>query len=89
MKDYQTKAASAAMTELGMPDTVSIAMGELTGAVREGLLAFAVGTGLQVMQVMMEENVTGLCARRAATSRTGRRSVMGARMARWCWVAAR
>ena len=61
MKDYQTKAASAAMTELGMPDTVSIAMGELTGAVREGLLAFAVGTGLQVMQVMREENVTGLC----------------------------
>ena len=61
MKDYQTDAAFAAMTELGMPTTVSIAMGELTGAVREGLLALAVGAGLQVMQVMMEENVTGLC----------------------------
>ena len=61
MKDYQTDVASAAMTELGMPTTVSIAMGELTGAVREGLLALAVGAGLQVMQVMMEENVTGLC----------------------------
>ena len=61
MKDYQTNAASAAMTELGMPTTVSIAMNELAGAVREGLLALAVGAGLQVMQVMMEENVTAVC----------------------------
>lgn len=61
MKDYQKNAASAAMTELGMPTQVSIAMHELTGAVREGLLALAVGAGLQVMQVLMEENVTAAC----------------------------
>jgi transposase-like protein len=61
MKDYQNGAVSAAMTGFAMPDTVSVAMGELTGAVREGLLALAVGAGLQVMQVLMEENVTGLC----------------------------
>jgi transposase-like protein len=61
MKDYQKNAASAAMPGFAMPDTVSVAMGELTGAVREGLLAFAVGAGLQVMQVLMEENVAGLC----------------------------
>ena len=61
MKDYQKNAASAAMTEFAMPESVSIAMGELTGAVREGLLALAVGAGLQVMQVLMEENVTAVC----------------------------
>lgn len=61
MKEYQKNAASAAMTEFAMPDTVSVAMGELTGAVREGLLALAVGAGLQVMQVLMEENVTAVC----------------------------
>lgn len=61
MKDYQNGAADAAMSGFAMPDTVSVAMGELTGAVREGLLALAVGAGLQVMQVLMEENVAGLC----------------------------
>lgn len=60
-KNYQTKAAVAAMSELVMPDAVSVSMSELTGAVKEGLLALAVGTGLQVMQVLMAENVTGLC----------------------------
>jgi putative transposase len=59
-KDYQTSAARAAMTEIVMPDVVSVAMSELTGAVREGLLAFAVGAGLQVMGVLMDESVTAL-----------------------------
>jgi putative transposase len=61
MKDYQKTAAPAAMTELVMPDAVSVAMSELTGAVKEGLLALAVGAGLQVMHVLMNESVTGLC----------------------------
>jgi hypothetical protein len=60
-KDYQTKAASAATTELVMPDTVRVAMGELTETVREGLLALAVGAGLQVMQAMMDDSVIALC----------------------------
>ena len=37
-----------------MPDTVSVALGELAGELREGLLALAVGTGLQVMAAIME-----------------------------------
>ncbi|HEX2156567.1 MAG TPA: IS256 family transposase [Actinomycetes bacterium] len=44
-----------------MPDTVAVAMGELAETVREGLLALAVGAGLQVMQVMMAESVTAVC----------------------------
>src|SRR4051794_41878271 len=33
-------------------------MAEIAGSMREGLLALAVGTGLQVMQVLMEADVT-------------------------------
>ena len=60
-KNYQTDAA-AAVTNPGvvMPERVTLAMAELAGAVKEGLLALAVGAGLQVMQVMMEEGVTEL-----------------------------
>ncbi|MDP9426839.1 MAG: IS256 family transposase [Actinomycetota bacterium] len=36
-------------------------MGDLAETVREGLLALAVGAGLQVMQVMMADSVTALC----------------------------
>ena len=48
-KNYQRNAACAAMSEIVMPDSVSVAMSELTGAMREGLLALAVGAGLQVI----------------------------------------
>ena len=43
-----------------VPESVSVAMAEIAGSMREGLLALAVGTGLQVMQVLMESDVTGL-----------------------------
>ena len=60
-KNYQTDVAAAATnTGVAMPERVTLAMAELAGAVREGLLALAVGAGLQVMQVMMEEGVTEL-----------------------------
>ena len=59
-KNYQTDAARAAMSELVVPDAVSVAMSDLTGAVKEGLLALAVGAGLQVMQVLMDESVIAL-----------------------------
>jgi putative transposase len=32
-----------------VPERVSVAMAEIAGCMREGLLALAVGTGLQVM----------------------------------------
>src|SRR4051812_32461135 len=35
-------------------------MGEIAGSMREGLLALAVGTGLQVMQALMEADVTAV-----------------------------
>jgi hypothetical protein len=59
-KNYQTTGAAAPIDAMVMPEAVTLAMSELTGAVKEGLLALAVGAGLQVMQVLMEEGVTGL-----------------------------
>jgi hypothetical protein len=61
-KNYQTKTATrATVDEIVLPETVTVAMTELAGAVREGLLALAVGAGLQVMQTLMAEDVTALC----------------------------
>src|SRR3954452_5037415 len=45
---------------IAVPERVSVAMAEIAGSMREGLLALAVGTGLQVMQVLMEADVTAL-----------------------------
>jgi len=62
-KNYQTKVASAAIEQLALPDTVTLAMAmaDLAETVREGLLALAVGVGFGVMDVMMQESVTDLC----------------------------
>jgi hypothetical protein len=46
------------------------------------LLALAVGTGLQVLQVMLAEDVAWLVGPRAATSRSGPRCAMAASRAR-------
>jgi hypothetical protein len=47
-----------------VPEQVSVALGELAGELREGLLALAVGTGLQVMAALMEADVTAACGPR-------------------------
>jgi len=59
-KNYQTKATAAAPVDVAVADTVTVAMGDLAEAMREGLLALAVGAGLQVMGAMMQEGVVGL-----------------------------
>ena len=58
MKNYQTTTPAAA---IAVPDTVAVAMTHLAEELREGLLALAVGTGLQVMDAILEESVTALC----------------------------
>ena len=61
-KDYQKKAASATMPVL--PQAVTVALAELAGDVQEGLLAMAVGTGLQVMAAMMGADLEVGCGPR-------------------------
>lgn len=46
--------------EWALPDSVVVAMADLAETAREGLLALAVGTGLQVMQAMMDDDVSAL-----------------------------
>ena len=58
-KDYQKSAVSA--TTPMLPEAVSIALAELAGDVQEGLLAMAVGTGLQVMAALMNADVEASC----------------------------
>ena len=64
-KNYQKKSATAKRAEeLALPPSVTIAVGELAGQLHEGLLAMAVGAGLQVAQLLMAESVTALCGPR-------------------------
>jgi putative transposase len=58
-KDYQNREIDT--SQPAVPERVSVAVDELAGELREGLLAFAVGTGLQVMAALMEEDVTAVC----------------------------
>jgi len=61
-KDYQKNAACATMPAL--PQAVTVALAELAGDVQEGLLAMAVGTGLQVMAAMMSADLEAACGPR-------------------------
>jgi transposase-like protein len=49
---------------LAVPERVSVAMNEIAADMREGLLALAVGAGLQVMAQLMEADVTAVCGPR-------------------------
>ena len=49
---------------LAVPDEVTVAMGEIADDMREGLLALAVGAGLQVMSSLMEADVAAACGPR-------------------------
>jgi len=61
-KDYQNDVASAMAPVL--PEAVSVVMAELASDVQEGLLAMAVGAGLQVMAAMMNADVAAVCGPR-------------------------
>jgi putative transposase len=47
--------------EVTVPAQVVVSLAEIAESAKEGLLALAVGTGLQVMAAMFEEDVTRLC----------------------------
>jgi hypothetical protein len=61
-KNYQTSKIDT--TRIAVPEQVSIALGEITTDLREGLLALAVGAGLQVLTAMMESDVAAACGPR-------------------------
>ncbi|MGH8961962.1 MAG: IS256 family transposase, partial [Jatrophihabitantaceae bacterium] len=60
--NYQKNAPrTSAELRHAIPETVSVSMAEIAEDMREGLLALAVGTGLQVMQSIMAEDVAAVC----------------------------
>jgi putative transposase len=61
-KKYQRTALDT--SALAVPEQVSVAMEEIASEMREGLLALAVGAGLQVMAQLMEADVTAVCGPR-------------------------
>ena len=52
------------------PERVNVAMTEIAENMHEGLLALAVGAGLQVMQVLMDADVTALAGPKGRRSLT-------------------
>jgi transposase-like protein len=63
--NYQKNAPrTTAELRLAMPEAVSVAMDEIAEDAQEGLLALAVGTGLQVMNAMMDADVAAVCGPR-------------------------
>jgi transposase-like protein len=54
------RTATTDHAQLELPEQVTLAVAQLAGAAREGLLALAVGTGLQVLQMLMAEDVARL-----------------------------
>jgi putative transposase len=55
-----TQPTLPADAELVLPEQVTIALTELAGAAREGLLALAVGTGLGVLGSLLDADVERL-----------------------------
>jgi putative transposase len=61
-KKYQTNEFDT--SALAVPEQVSVAVDKIAADMREGLLALAVGAGLQVMRQLMEADVTAACGPR-------------------------
>lgn len=59
---------------LSLPESVTIAIADLADQLEEGLLAFAVGTGLKVLDVILGQEATALAEPRGRHD-PGRRAV--------------
>jgi putative transposase len=78
-KQYQTAAAEASTLGLTIPEEVSVALAEIATSAKEGLLALAVGAGLQVLDRLMEQGSVTLGGRRVGVPRPRVRAADGSR----------
>jgi hypothetical protein len=76
------------LREWTLPESVTVAMADLAETAKEGLLALAVGTGSQVMAVIMEDDVAALAGPKGRWTLTGWPSVTAATTARSPWAGA-
>jgi putative transposase len=84
--------APAELDQLGvadLPAEVRLALADIAGAARDGLLAMSVAAGLAVMQAMFDAEITAACGPKGRhdPDRTGPRRVTAPGRARWCWAA--
>ena len=63
-KPRSDAARTAHEAAVALPATVTVAIAELAGELEEGLLAFVVGTGLKVLDVILEDEATALAGAR-------------------------
>ncbi len=90
MKKYQKTAVDTPdELELSVPEQVHVAMAEITGNMKDGLLALAVGAGLQVMSALMDADVAALAGAKGrhdpgrVSSRSGSRWTARRFRSRW------
>ena len=74
----------------GLPLEATVALADVAGAVKEGLLGFCADVGLMVMAQMLDEEMTARVGAEApprfpAEKRTG----MARPPVRWCWAVAK
>lgn len=60
--------------KIELPEQVSVELGDLAGKVKEGLLAFAVGVGLEVFKTLLEEDRTTMVGPKGKHDPAGRSS---------------
>jgi putative transposase len=60
-KDRRRAQPDRQVGEIAVPEQVIVSMAEIAESAKEGLLALAVGTGLQVMAAMFAEDAGRLC----------------------------
>jgi putative transposase len=60
-KDRRAGQSATPPAEMAVPEQVVVSMAEIAESAKEGLLALAVSTGLQVMTAMFDEDMSRLC----------------------------
>lgn len=56
-----------------LPEEIAVAMTDIAGAARDGLMAMSVAAGMAVMQTLFEARSLRRAGRRASTTRAARR----------------
>ncbi len=64
MSKYPSSTAVSSSESLVLPEQVTISMASIAQSAQEGLLALAVGAGLQVLDALMEAEVEAVCGPR-------------------------
>ena len=73
----------------GLPLEATVALADLAGAVKEGLLGFCADVGLMVMAQMLDAEMTARVGPKHAKIPGREANWHGTTTGRWCWVAAR